>query len=462
MNTATPETSFNPNFRHIGRTGIEAGFNSYNELIDCLNKPVNKPVIKRSMYEELTSLRGVAQKILYKSDIANRISVCGNIAVSNVKIIKTKRGVITSGIGRCGCKHTCPYCSFKSGIEESQKLGFILNNNFSENKVLMLTFTSSSVYGSNLRSHLKSMNEVWKRVFVSSFKESLSRKFGFKGYNRVLDYTYNLQTDQHHPHYAALLVVNGDADTAKIRDLLFSRFKELSERCGITMVKPAFYLEEAESDIAATNYIYSKFQKTGFELYNSHYKSAHGSNLNIWQMYAAVRDMAVSNTKIKKIKKAIYDFAESTYGMRRSVRQGLLRALWGEAPQTPALDDTIACEADYEPATDGFEPAEIELGKGLFIAIKNLGLWDGVIDGVSKKWSMEDYNPAIDDIMELMNHSTKRQIDWVDWTMMLSWLNFRDAGEIVRLYDEYQVWLRSGGRRGSNKLFNQGAPISGL
>ena len=233
MNTALKSVAMNAENWGPAISGVSGTIYSYNDLLDRLNNPVIKPNNKKSLYEELTSLRSVAQKMLYKSDIASRIVLCGNIAVSNVKIKQTKKGVITSGIGRCGCKHTCPYCSFKSGMEEAQKLGFILNNNFQENKVLMLTFTASSVYGSNLRNQLKAMNEVWKRVFVSSFKNKIAREYGFKGYNRALDYTYNLQTDQHHPHYAALLVVNGDADVAKIRDLLFDRFYLYSQKLNI-------------------------------------------------------------------------------------------------------------------------------------------------------------------------------------------------------------------------------------
>ena len=131
---------------------------------------------------------------------SRRVSDCSDFLLFKV----TDNGLKLFTTNSCHVR-LCPICSWRRQLKIFSQVSFTMNKAIEKNeyKFLFLTLTCKNVKGDKLCQQLDILfHSYYKLCKLKRFKTSV------KGWFRALEITYNKKTDEYHPHFHVILMVN--------------------------------------------------------------------------------------------------------------------------------------------------------------------------------------------------------------------------------------------------------------
>lgn len=138
-------------------------------------------------------------RLLGKESKAKRISECGSIVIAT----NLGTGEITHYRNRCNVR-LCPICTWRKGLKKAEEMKAIVKNiNTNYNyKWITLTLTTKSVKGEDLQQEIDKLNKgLTKLLSYAKVKKVV------KGTFSALEITYNIKTNEYHPHFHVMVAV---------------------------------------------------------------------------------------------------------------------------------------------------------------------------------------------------------------------------------------------------------------
>ncbi len=175
--------------------------------------------------------------------------------MSSVEVLHSpsKQSAIYRGLQTCCSVWMCPVCSSRISEHRRRELRrAVANWRGSGGRVLLVTYTLRHKVFDDLSSTLASLLKSRRQMHSGRFSMGFRQFVGVKGTIYSLEVTYG--SNGWHPHIHELIFVAGDTTVQAVRQIMYQRWLEVTEKQGLRKVNE-HGIKVQDTDKAVADYI---------------------------------------------------------------------------------------------------------------------------------------------------------------------------------------------------------------